>query len=378
MDDVELFACFAMGGSPSIGLTCAEIECPPPPVLGACCDPASGICMDDVELLSCIQQGGLFFFGALCQDVECPPVDPTGACCIVETGECLDDVTFGECLGTGGEFNEGFACADLACPPVGACCDPVTNTCATTTQAECAAAGGLWFNGMACDAIVCPGDESCGGANASFETGDLSGWIAEDIVPPFFPLSVGPAGVSPGFGFFASEPTDGVFAALHGWDGGGPGTIVLAQDIDLPHGTTELLFDYRAGWELALFCANLDRTFEVVILPAGGGPPLADPVLVLTAEAGTSVGDTGPLTGAIDVSRFAGTTVRISFEWFVPEAFSGPAFFQLDNIRCLGEEPPDPDDDDDDDGDDDDDSESHEESDDDDDGSSDGSSDSSD
>ena len=53
--------------------------------------------------------------------------------------------------------------------------------------------------------------------NGSFETGDFTGWVATDLANPFFPLQVAGAGVSPGFGFFLSAPTDGVFAALTGW-----------------------------------------------------------------------------------------------------------------------------------------------------------------
>jgi hypothetical protein len=35
------------------------------------------------------------------------------------------------------------------------------------------------------------------------------------------------------------------------------------------------------------------------------------------------------------VSAFAGEAIRLSFEWFVPESFTGPAFFQLDNITLT-------------------------------------------
>ncbi len=41
-----------------------------------------------------------------------------------------------------------------------------------------------------------------------------------------------------------------MFAALHGFDGDGPGTIKIFQDIVLPPGTTTLQFDYRGAWEV--------------------------------------------------------------------------------------------------------------------------------
>jgi len=61
--------------------------------------------------------------------------------------------------------------------------------------------------------------------NGSFETGDFPDWVTQDLSNPFVQLQVGGAGLSPGFGFFFSAPTDGDFAALHGFDGNGPGTI---------------------------------------------------------------------------------------------------------------------------------------------------------
>ena len=61
------------------------------------------------------------------------------------------------------------------------------------------------------------------------------------------------------------------------------------------------------------------------------------PILLLTAQAGTFVGDTGDLEGLVDVSATAGQAVRISFNWSVPETFSGPAFFQLDNVLVNSE-----------------------------------------
>ncbi|MCH7479664.1 MAG: hypothetical protein IIA14_16380 [SAR324 cluster bacterium] len=68
------------------------------------------------------------------------------------------------------------------------------------------------------------------------------------------------------------------------------------------------------------------------IEPASGGTALQS-TLFLTAVSGTTNTDTGSLTGSINVSAFVGQTVQIAFEWFVPENFTGPADFQLDNIR---------------------------------------------
>ena len=110
--------------------------------------------------------------------------------------------------------------------------------------------------------------------------------MTQDLATPFFPLQVNVAGVSPGFGLFLSNPTQGVFAALNGFDGDGPGTIRIAQDVVLPHGSDQLVFDYECGWNTAGFGATEDRTFEVNIEPSGGGVPLQTD-LILTAQAQT-------------------------------------------------------------------------------------------
>ena len=47
--------------------------------------------------------------------------------------------------------------------------------------------------------------------------------------------------------------------------------------------------------------------------------------------------DTGPLSGSLDLSPFAGTDARVNFTWFIPDAFSGPANFQLDNVAIVPE-----------------------------------------
>jgi hypothetical protein len=168
--------------------------------------------------------------------------------------------------------------------------------------------------------------------NCGFESGDFSSWVIQDIGDPFVPLAVVNSGVSPGFGLFSSEPTEGTLAAVHGFDGDGPGTIRIAQDVTLPAEPGMLKFDYRAGWDLLTFGATLDRNFTVNIEPSGGGG-LLQSNLVLTALAGDITLDTTPLTGLVDLSDLAGQSVRISFDAEVPEELSGPAFFQLDNVR---------------------------------------------
>lgn len=168
-------------------------------------------------------------------------------------------------------------------------------------------------------------------ANCSFQSGDLTAWEAVDIAGPFYPLGVGGAGLSPGFGLFTSAPEHDDFAVVHGFDGSAPGVIEVFQETTL--GADPFLrFGYRAGWDLLNYApATLDRTFEVVIEPVGGGAPLYSQ-LILTAAADSVNLDTGDLEATVDLSAFAATPVRIKFLWTVPEASTGPAFFQLENV----------------------------------------------
>ncbi len=168
--------------------------------------------------------------------------------------------------------------------------------------------------------------------NGSFENG-LNHWVAQDLDDPYFPLGVRPDG-SPGF--FTVTPTRGEHALYHGFDGGGPGTISVSQDLTVPKDRTMLLFDTRAGWDV--FDSGLDRWFRVLVEPVGGGDALAA-FDVLRAAGGTFVPDTGDVTTAVDLSEFGGMNVRLVFAWWVPEWYTGPAGFQLDHVRLEGRKP---------------------------------------
>jgi hypothetical protein len=167
--------------------------------------------------------------------------------------------------------------------------------------------------------------------NGSFETGDLSGWTVQDLTSPYRAFAAVGAGIKAAdFGSFLTAPTDGSFAALTGFDGNGPGDILLSQIVTVTAGATTLRFDYRGGWDLT-YGATIDRTFSVEILDTSGSV-LASTTL-LTAVAGATVNDTGIQAGAINLSAYQGTAIRIQFRWNVPQNYTGPAHFQLDNVR---------------------------------------------
>ena len=168
-------------------------------------------------------------------------------------------------------------------------------------------------------------------SNGSFENGS-AGWILNDIAYPSSPLGIHGAGFNSGFGFFSSAPTDGSFCLTHGFDGNGPGRIRAAFDIALPPSPILLTFSYRAAWDMQNYPGSTQpRTFVITVEPYGGGIGLQTNT-ILTALPGTADYDTGNLNGSVNLSTFAGTAVRISFDFNIPESFTGPAFFQLDNV----------------------------------------------
>ena len=171
--------------------------------------------------------------------------------------------------------------------------------------------------------------------NGSFETGSFSSWVTTDLSDPFVPLTVRTNGYSPGYNLFSCVATDGNYSATCGFDGQGPGTIQIAQDITVSAAAPILFFNYRAGWDMVTYAGSTQaRTFSVAIQPSGGGTTLAT-FTQLTAAAATKNLDTGPLSGVVDLSAYAGTSIRVCFNVYIPEAFTGPGFFELDNVRAV-------------------------------------------
>ena len=176
--------------------------------------------------------------------------------------------------------------------------------------------------------------------NGNFATG-FTGWVTSTPSPTFFDFNggtqysqsvVGPG--APGFaGLFSPGLTTGNHAVLEGFDGAGPGTVSIAQDVTIPTNSIDTLsFGYRAAWNMFLN-ATQPRTFSVDIEPSGGGTPLQS-FTVLTAQPNTNI-DTGNQQFSVDLSGFAGRSVRISLDENIPESFTGPGQLEIDNVSLL-------------------------------------------
>lgn len=275
--------------------------------------------------------GGCMGDQVLCDGACIDPATDPDYCGAVD--DCMDQ-NAGTVCGKGQECVDGQCECMMGLLCDGACIDPQVDLLYCGAMDDCMGpnAGEQCMLSAECVAGACV--DTCD--NCSFETGDFTGWTTVDLLSPYFPLTVDPGGYMDGLLMsFTTTPTDGGFCAVTGFDGDGPGTIEIGQDITVaPAPPANLTFDYRAAWDLAMFGAMVDRTLEVHIEPAGGGMPM-DTVLILTAPVGDFTSDTGDQMGVVDLSAYAGQTIFINFVFNVPENFSGPALAQIDNVQVV-------------------------------------------
>ncbi len=167
-------------------------------------------------------------------------------------------------------------------------------------------------------------------ANGSFETGDLTGWGT--TAGPFVqqPWAVFPAGSGWGGSWFCSAPVHGNFSAGHGIMGA---TLeALFQDVCLGPCDTTITFEWRVAY-LEVF--GDDYEFRVEIEPSGGGVALQSDLITSVVPLGADTAGT-MVTQSVDVSAFAGSCVRLSFEWALTAGGPFPinlGQFELDNVR---------------------------------------------
>jgi hypothetical protein len=180
-----------------------------------------------------------------------------------------------------------------------------------------------------------PGEELL--VNGGFETGDATGWTVVDHPEPYTPLAVVGAGVTSPYGLFTTEP-NGTRALVHGFDGGGPGTIDLSQEVTIPDGLgARLTFDLRAGWDLQRWCAGCDRARTVSVQVRDPGGTVLATIPVLSVAPGTSTPDTGTLPVEVDLGEYSGLTVVVAIVADVPGDFTGPARVQIDDVSVRTE-----------------------------------------
>lgn len=175
--------------------------------------------------------------------------------------------------------------------------------------------------------------------NGSFETGDFTGWNVVDPFGPFQPWNVLGAGQGSGFAMQATAPQDGNFVAFNGFDGAGPDSFDLSQQVSIPTGHDAILsFDYRLQWSNDFRPPGAaSREFELLIFDPLNSQLLAVPFLTAVGPLLGAVGDidTGWLTENVNLSDFAGMDVIINFSAFILESFTGPGQMELDSVSLT-------------------------------------------
>ena len=185
--------------------------------------------------------------------------------------------------------------------------------------------------------------------NGGFETGDLTGWTFTGETENSFPSNVlggeftQAADWANGFNFFTPESMEGNYSFFSGFDGPVQ-EITLSQSIGVnDEYTSAVSFDVRAGWDLDTFSANstdvinnggvvLDREIKVVITDNDTQEVLVSQSL-FNAVGGEKILDSGFQTVGINFQNIVGHNVTMSFVQNIPQAYTGPALIQLDNIQ---------------------------------------------
>ena len=169
--------------------------------------------------------------------------------------------------------------------------------------------------------------------NGSFETGDFTGWTASDTANTTPSLAVRANGAN--LGIFNVLSTDGTRSATHGFGGTSEGLISIGQDVTVPaNATAQATFTYRIAWNTFGSTATSNRVFRVSVQPAGGGTELGGQTL-LTAEPNTFGVQTVNQSGSLDLTPYAGQTVRLAFVAIIPAGDTANGGFQLDNVSVT-------------------------------------------
>jgi subtilisin-like proprotein convertase family protein len=220
---------------------------------------------------------------------------------------------------------------DLTCANIGENDVTVVVTDAAGNSSSCMAV--VTVLDVTAPEIVCIGEpiDSEGLINGSFESGDFSGWTVVDFAVPFVPYFVGTS--NNGGGFFSDAlPTDGAFLAGNGFDAAGPDESLLYQDVSIVAGASALLtWDENIDYDLDSFCNGcVDRIYEVQVRDINNN--ILEVLTQVTAEANTIDSDNVWESKSADLSAYEGQDIRIVFWQNVPENFTGPAKFALDNV----------------------------------------------
>lgn len=126
------------------------------------------------------------------------------------------------------------------------------------------------------------------------------------------------------------NPFAGTYAAYNSFDGNGPQEFRLRQSVTLPSSIQSASLSWTQAYTVSV--GGAARTFEVLITNAADTAVLA----TINTQSFSGLSSAGWTTfnanlGAA-LTPLAGQTVNLVFRNFIPENFTGPAGFGLDNV----------------------------------------------
>ncbi len=132
-----------------------------------------------------------------------------------------------------------------------------------------------------------------------------------------------------------TQPQDGLFVAWNGFDGDGPMQLIMSQDVTLPAGRPAVVtWMDRVQWEF--FGGSLAKTYDVTVRNPATGALLGTLASVSTGDPYLNYsGDTRWQSHSVELSDFAGQTIRLSFEESIPESYVGLGQIEFDAIRLF-------------------------------------------
>ena len=185
--------------------------------------------------------------------------------------------------------------------------------------------------------------------NGGFETGDLTGWTFIGETENSFDSRVEGGEFTEatkwadGFDFFTPEQIGGNYSFFSGFDGPIQ-EISLSQSVGIiDESTSAISFKVRAAWDLDTYSAQsidvvnnggvvLDREIKVVVTDNETQETLISQSL-FNAVGGEKVLDGGLTIVGIELDSVIGHDVTLSFVQNIPQAYTGPALIQLDDIQ---------------------------------------------
>lgn len=185
--------------------------------------------------------------------------------------------------------------------------------------------------------------------NGDFETGDFSNWnVGSTQFSPYqdsFPstrslaTATNDAGNSTAWwiknvsttyqNWASASPIDGA-SAFHGFDGS-PGTFYLTQDFTISDSVISAILNFDWAYNVSMRHCALDRKFNVLLRHSSQETSVfswsMNGIDTNWSQTNTSI----DLTAYFN--SFGEGDFTLAYEWYVPQCFTGPAQFAIDNIN---------------------------------------------